>query len=217
MAPAGSVLRICGMTAVLALSGWIGSAEAMIVTQLDLTGGSSTYDGKFHRVLDRLIDQDGTIVMGQYQPGPDIVSPITKGRKSFSLFTSGVSGADAPSATIDGSSITVDLSSLFFGVSRGDSLRAWNIGGLAHGLFDPETSEFMLSWNHILGDGAFKERHGWSHDDRAARFFLQGKVVGFDPAPVPLPGSFVIFVTGLGGGAGFLWWNRRSGQPGVAA
>jgi len=211
-----SVLRIYGMTAVLALFGWAGSAQAVVVTQLDLTGGSSTYDGRFHRVLDRLLDQDGTIVMGQYQPVPDIVSPITKGHKSFSLFTSGVSGADAPSATINGSSITVDLSSLFFGVSRGDSLRAWNIGGLAHGLFNPETSEFMLSWNHIFGDGAFKEQHGWSHDDQAARFFLQGKAV-LDPTPVPLPVSFVIFVTGLGGVVGFLWWNRRTGQAGVAA
>jgi hypothetical protein len=212
----GSVLHICGLTVVLALFGWAGSAQAVVVTQLDLTGGSSTYDGRFHRVLDRLIDQDGTIVMGQYQPLPDIVSPITKGHKSFSLFTSGVSGADAPSATIDGASITVDLSSLFFGVSRGDSLRAWNIGGLAHGLFNPETSEFMLSWNHIFGDGPFKERHGWSHDDQAARFFLQGKAV-LEPTPVPLPVSVVIFVTGLGGVIGFLWWNRRTGQPGVAA
>ena len=215
MAPAGSVLRICGMTAALALFGWAGSAQAVAVTQLDLAGGSSSYDGRFHHILDRLIDQDGSIFMGQYQPVPDIVSPITKGHKSFSLFTSGVSGAEAPSATIDGSSITVDLSSLYFGVNRGDSLRAWNIGGLAHGLFNPETSEFMLSWNHIFSDGAFKERHGWSHDDQAARFFLQGKVV-FDPTPVPLPVSFVIFVTGLGAVGSFLWWNRRTGQPDIA-
>jgi len=216
MTPAGSVVRICSMTAVLALFGWAGSAQAMVVTQLDLTGGSSTYDGKFHRVLDRLIDQDGTMFMGRYQPVPDIVSPITKGHKTFSLFTSGVNGADAPSATIDGSTITVDLSSLFFGVSKGDSLRAWNIGGLAHGLFNPETSEFMLSWNHVIGHETFKERHGWSHDDHAARFFLQGKVV-LDPTPVPLPVSFVIFVTGLGGVVGFLWWNRRATGKALAA
>ncbi len=37
-----SVLHICGMTAALALFGWAGSAQAVVVTQLDLTGGSST-------------------------------------------------------------------------------------------------------------------------------------------------------------------------------
>jgi hypothetical protein len=42
-------------------------------------------------------------------------------------------------------------------------------------------------------------------------------VVGLDPTPVPLPASFVIFVTGLGGVAGIFWWNRRTGQRGVAA
>src|SRR5215813_3706490 len=199
MKPVGSVLRTCGMSIVLALFGWAGSVQAMVVTQLDLTGGSSSYDGRHHQALDRLLDQDGTIVMGHYQPLPDIVSPITKGHKIFSLFTSGVSGADVPSATIDGSSITVDLSSLFFGVSKGDSLQAWNIGGLAHGLFNPDTSEFMLSWNHVFGHEAFNEKHEWSDYDQAARFFLQGKVTGFDPSPVPLPATVVFFVTGLAG------------------
>ena len=49
-------------------------------------------------------------------------------------------GASAPSATINGSSLSVDLSSLFFGWSRGSEVRAWNIGGLAQGLFNPETN-----------------------------------------------------------------------------
>jgi hypothetical protein len=215
MAPL-TVLLTCCITAVLALSGWAGSAQAMAVTQLDLTGGSTSYDGRFHRALDRLIDQDGTLLMGRSQPGPDIVSPITKGHQTFSLFTSGVNGAAAPSATIDGSSITVDLSSLFFGVSRGDSLRAWNIGGLAHGIFNPATSEFMLSWNHVFGNMEFKEGQEWSHDHQAARFFLQGKVVGLDQAPVPLPAGLVLFLTGLFGVVGFVWWNRRAVQTGVA-
>src|SRR5262245_60432671 len=219
MAPAGSVLRTCGMSIVLALFGWAGSAQAMVVTELDLTGGSSSYDGRQHRVLDRLLDQDGTIVMRQYQPLPDIVSPITKGHKTFSLFTSGgVNGAAAPSATIDGSSITVDLSSLFFGVSRGDSLRAWNIGGVAHGIFNQETSEFMLSWNHVFDHGGYKGNHERWDNDEAARFFLQGRVITeIDPSPVPLPASFWLFVTGVAGAVGYSWWSRRAVRTGGTA
>jgi hypothetical protein len=121
-------------------------AEAMPVTQLDLTGGSVRSGGRFDRVLDRLLDQDGVLKMGEFQPIGEIVPSITNGHTTFSLFTSGFSGAPAPSATIDGSSITADLSSLFFAVSRGDSIRLWNIGSLATGTFDPETSQFNLSW-----------------------------------------------------------------------
>ena len=209
MAPL-ALLFTFSMTVFVALFGSAGFADAMVVTELELTGGSTSYDGRFHRVADRLLDRDGTILVGQYQSMQDIVSPITKGHRTFSLFTSGVNGAAAPFATINGSSITVDLSSLFFGVSRGDSLRAWNIGGLAQGVFNPETSEFMLSWNHVFDNEAFKGKHGWQHDDRTARFFLQGKAVGLAPTPVPLPASLLLFAGGFAGLGGLAWRNRFS-------
>jgi hypothetical protein len=209
MAPRALLLTF-GMTVSIALFGWAGSAQAMVVTQLDLTGGSTSYDGRFHRVVDRLLDRDGAIVMGQYQAMPDIVSPITKGHRTFSLFTSGVNGAAAPSATISGSSITMDLTSLFFGVSRGDSFRAWNIGGIAQGVFNQETSEFSLSWTHVFDNEGPKGKHGWQHDDQTARFFLQGKAVGLAPTPVPLPASLLLFAGGFAGLGGLLWRNRPS-------
>ena len=211
------ILLTFGLTAILAIFGSAGSADAMVVTQLELTGGSTSYDGRFHRLADRLLDRDGTILVGQYQSMQDIVSPVTKGHRTFSLFTSGVNGAAAPFATINGSSITVDLSSLFFGVSRGDSLRAWNIGGLAQGVFNPETSEFMLSWNHVFGDEAFKGKHGWQQDDRTARFFLQGKAVGLAPTPVPLPASLLLFACGFALIGGLLWRNQSSLATGATA
>jgi hypothetical protein len=184
-------------------------AQAMVVTQLDLTGGAVNYDGKFHRVLDRLLDQPGTLLMGQYQPGPDIVPPVTRGHRTFSLFTSGVQGAPAPSATINGSSISVDLSSLFFGWSRGGELRAWSIGGMATGLFNPQTLEFSLSWEHL-----FNERGGnWKHEkfrDRSATFFLQGTAV-VTQAPIPLPAAAIFFGSGLAGLLGMVWkWRPTS-------
>jgi hypothetical protein len=181
---------------ILSIALWSPHSEASIigpsdvlVTQLELTGGSVDYDGRFSRKLDRLFDQPGQLVMNEYQPIGDIVPSITKGHRTFSLFTSGFNGAPAPSAVIDGSSITVDLSSLFFGVSRGDHFKVWNIGGMATGMFDPETLEFCLSWEHLFGD-----RH-WGGP---ATFSLQGKVItGVSTAPVPLAQALVFFVTGL--------------------
>lgn len=210
------------LSVILSVGSIVSSAQAMLVTEvadvkeLDLSGGAN-YGGRHHRVLDRLLERDATLVMGQYQPMPDIVSPITKGHRTFSLFTSGVNGAAAPSATISGSSITMDLTSLFFGVSRGDSLRAWNIGGIAQGVFNPETSEFNLSWNHAFGNEMFKEKRAWSHDDRTARFFLQGKVVGLAPTPVPLPASLVLFAGGFAGLGGLALRNRRALAAGATA
>jgi hypothetical protein len=189
-----------GICALLALFESHSPAQAMVVAQLDLTGGAVNAAGRLDHKLDQLLRQDGTILMGLYQPLPDIVPSIEKGHKTLTLFTSGLNGAPAPSATINGPSITVDLSSLFLGVSRGDYLRAWNIGGLATGIFNPETLEFFVSWERLL---THPKR------DQPATFFLQGKVVESPVEPIPLPTGLALYVTGLFGlGA----WLRFSGR-----
>ena len=209
-------LLIAGL---LAVSGMWESADAALVTQLEFTGGAANWGGKEGRMLDRLLDQGGTMKMGQYQSWSDIVDPISKGHKTYDLFTSGFLGAPAPSATIEGMSITVDLSSLFLGWTRGDEIHAWNIGGTAKGLFNPETSEFQLSWNHLFS--AYNK-----HDripNNSGTFFLEGKavfgpsgaIVG-PPAAVAIPASVLLYATGLFGVGSWSWLKRRAQALGAA-
>ena len=190
----------------LGVSGGWESAAAALVTQVELTSGAANWDGKEGRILDRLIGQGGTLTLGHYQSWSDIVDPISKGHKTYSLFTSGLNGAPAPSATIDGMSITMDLSSLFLGRLRGDESHAWNIGGMAKGLFNPQTSEFQLSWDHLING----EKHGHMRD-HLGTVFLQGKVVGGTPAAVPLAASMFLFGTG-GVVLGSWFWVKRRRQ-----
>ncbi|MGE0470688.1 MAG: hypothetical protein AB7L09_19155 [Nitrospira sp.] len=179
--------------------------QAATVTQLELTGGAVNFSGQHHEVMDRLLGQDGTLKLGQYQAIGEIVPSIGKSCETFSLFTSGFSGASAPSATVSGSSISLDLSSLFFGVSRGNFHQSWNIGSLANGLFNPDTREFMVSWNHVF-DG----------DQQAgpATFFLKGLAAfTVDSQPVPIPAAVGLYATGLFGLGSWTWWRRRAGLP----
>ena len=229
---------LLGLVMMGALVGWASPGQAMIATALEFTDGSVGYHGRFHRVLDRLLDQGGVVKMGEYQPIGDIVPSISRGRTTFSLFTSGFNGAPPPSATIDGSSISGDLSSLFLAVSRGESIQVWNIGGQAVGTFDPTTSHFTLSWKDAV-PGAFGTEHsdfrpswgrfmeeGWVSDrphgpkGRFARwqngrspdasFILEGTaVVGEGPAPVPIPASQGLYVTGLLGLGVWAWFKQR--------
>jgi len=202
-----SLRVLFGTMAVLALClmGFEGRAEALSVTSLDFTSGAVNLDGRHGRILDRLFAQDGNISIGSYQPMSDIVDPITRGHKMISLFTSGLNGAPAPSVSINGASISVDLSSLYLGWTNGSEVRAWNIGGMATGVINPQTSEFSLSWNHL-----FNERFGQGkHDmmrDRSATFFLQG-TADVAQAPVALSASFVFYMTGLALMGG-LWWRK---------
>jgi hypothetical protein len=200
---------------VLCLMGLEGRAEAMTVTSLDFTSGAVNWDGRHGQILDRLFAQDGSITMGSYQSMSDIVDPITRGHKTISLFTSGLNGAPSPSATIDGFSITVDLSSLYAGWTRGSEVRAWNIGGMATGLFNPQTNEFSLSWNHLFNERFGKGGHG-TMGDRSATFFLQG-TADIGQTPVALSASAVFYMTGLALMGGLLWRKSRLTLAGTAS
>ena len=194
---------------VLCLMGFEGRAEALSVTSLDFTSGAVNWDGRHGRILDRLVAQDGSIAIGSYQSMSDIVDPITRGHKTFSLFTSGLNGAPAPSVSINGASISVDLSSLYLGWTHGDEVRAWNIGGIATGVINSQTSEFFLSWDHLFNERFGKHgRHDMMHD-RSATFFLQG-TVDVAQAPVPLSASVMFYSIGLVLMGGLYWWNSRS-------
>lgn len=191
-----AVLLLLGI--VLAHSPLASPAEAMIAGQSELTDGAAHFDGHRHRTLDRLLGQEATLVMGQYQPMGEIVPTITKGHRTFSLFTSGLNGAPAPVATIAGSSITVDLSSLFVGIGRGDAYQIRNIGGPASGVFDQETRKFSLSWEHLFDD----RKH-----ERLATFVLRG-VIDTGPQPVAIPAGLVLYATGLTGLGSWIWRRR---------
>ena len=181
--------------------------HAAMLAQLELTGGAVNYDGKHSRMMDRLLGQDGTLKLGQFQAIGDIVPPIDKACETYSLFTSGFTGESAPSATISGSSISVDLSSLFFGASRGDFHKTWNIGGLATGQFNPDTREFTVSWNHMFDQE--------KHEGGLARFFLSG-VAEVGTHPIAIPAGLVLYATGLFGLGSLTWWHRRTSLTATA-
>ncbi len=178
---------------------------ATTVTQVELTGGAVNYDGKYERVMDRLLGEDGTLKLGQFQAIGDLVPSIDKGCTTYSLFTAGFTGAAAPSATIAGSSISLDLSSLFFGASRGDSHKTWNIGEVATGQYNPETREFTVSWDHVFGHGK---------QEGLATFFLKGIAeVQSGQQPVAIPASLVLYATGLFGLGTWVWRRHGAAVP----
>lgn len=207
-----------------ALAGWVTPGHAMTVTELDITDGSVKYGGKFQQVLNRLLEEGGDLKIGQYQPMGTIELSIRRGGQAFSLFTSGAQGASAPSVVISGSSITVDLSSLYLGASRGGHFEAWNIGGQATGTFDPQTSHFTLSWQDSIADlfgrpqTDFRVPRGYEHFQgiwrhghaRNATFTLEGTaIVGGSPTPVPIPASLALYAGGLFGLGSWGWLSRR--------
>jgi hypothetical protein len=86
---------------------------------------------------------------------------------------------------------------------------------MATGLFNPQTNEFSLSWDHLFNSGNGKWKHE-SMRDHSATFFLQGTAV-VGQAPVPLSASLIFFATGLGLLGGLCWRRAGTVPAGVAS
>lgn len=194
--------QICsGMTATVALLSalWIcpTSADAATIDELDFTSGSVALKLGSTTLATANFTTTGEIVMGQYQPLPDIIAPISinvplLGTHTFSLFTSGPN--PFPSGSTSGSTITADLTSLFGKLTGGlipvGGLTT-NIGGNATGSFNSLTNAFTgLTWSHGLSGVPGLP------NSLSVQFTLNGTA---QLATVPLPGAAILFGSGLAG------------------
>ena len=190
-----------GMTATVALLSalWIcpTPADALTVSELDFTSGSIALKNGSATIASANFTTTGEIVMGQYQPFPEIVTPISitvpfVGTYTFSLVTSAPN--PTPSGSTSGSTITADLTSLSANLTGfllpSGGLNA-NIGGNAVGSFNNLTNAFTgLTWSHGLS--------GLSGlpSNLSVQFTLNGTA---QLAAVPLPGAALLFGSGLAG------------------
>ncbi len=203
------ILRLAWAIAfMIALCGIGGQVEAAIVTQLDITGGTIDLDFGSRGHVAGSFTQNGLLVMGQYQPPPNVFPPIQVSHLTFSIFTSATPGGfPVPTGQTTGSTKTVELRSLAAGLSS-SQWSSWmtpalfanlNIGGNASGSFYSSTSAFDISWNHAFSGIPFLT---------TGTFTLQGTA---QVAAVPLPAAAILFGTGLGGLA--LTRGRRMQSP----
>ncbi|MGE0643545.1 MAG: hypothetical protein AB7P24_07745 [Nitrospira sp.] len=184
--------------AVLLSAFWVlpGQSDASTVTELDFTGGSvALKNSSGATILSSNFTTNGQIVMGQYQPLPNIIAPVPLGPYTFSLFTGGPN--PVPTSSTSGSTITADLTALGAKLtgpllpSAGVSL---NIGGNATGTFNDTTDAFTgLSWTRSLS-GLAGLPTGWNR--LSLQFTLNGTA---QLAAVPLPAAALLFGSGLAG------------------
>lgn len=177
------------------------AANADSISELDFTSGSLALKLGSTTLASTNFTTSGQILMGQYQPLPNIIAPISitvpfVGTYTFNLFTSGPN--PTPSGNTSGSSITADLTALSAGLT-GPSLPASpglavNIGGNAIGSFNNLTHAFTgLTWNRTL------------NSITGLPDFFAGKTLEFtlngtaQLASVPLPGAALLFGSGLAG------------------
>jgi hypothetical protein len=182
-------------------------SQAAIVTQLDITSESVSLNFGVLGTLSGTFNQSGPLIMGQFQPTPNIFPPVVLGNHlTFSIFSSSgqpLLNLPPPSGTTSGSTMTVNVSSLFAGLSSTQwgswmtpaTFGSLNIGGTATGSFDQATNAFNISWAHAFTGVPFLT---------SGTFSLQGTA---QLAAVPLPAAALLFGSGLLGLAGALRRN----------
>jgi hypothetical protein len=186
--------------AVLVLGLWLGHtpAHAVEVSFLNITGGSVSLQLDSLPAISGSYTNSFTLLMGEYQ-APALLPAVTVAGHTFSLFTNsgpGPTPIPAPTAMITGTTISVNLSSLFAGISGPILNGMLGIGGPASGTFNPETGAFHISWIRLYNPGPLPFLS-------QADFSLDGLV---PPAAVPIPGAVFLMATGL---AGFVALARR--------
>lgn len=200
MQPVVRTITYSLLVAILLLSAlWIFPApvQAATVTQLDITSESVSLNFGTLGILSGMFNQTGQLIMGQIQPTPNIFPPVTLGgHLTFSVLSNAgqpVFNLPTPSGTTSSSTMTVDLSSLYAGLSSTQwgswmtpaTFGALNIGGTATGSFNQATNAFDISWTHAFTGIPFLQ---------SGTFSLQGIA---QMAAVPLPGAILLFGSGL--------------------
>ena len=180
-----------------------GKAHAVTITQLDITSESVSLNFGTLGTLSGTFNQSGQLIMGQFQPTPNIFPPIQLSHLTFSIFSSSgqpLLNLPPPSGTTSGNTMTVNVSSLFAGMSSTQwgswmtpaTFGSLNIGGTATGSFDQTSNAFNISWTHAFTGVPFLT---------SGNFSLQGTA---QLAAVPLPAAALLFGSGLIGLAGTL-------------
>jgi hypothetical protein len=178
-----------------ALLGTCAGAQAAMVTQLNITGGSINMNFGALGSISGSLPQLGTLVMGTFQAAPDNSLPVLVDGHIFEFSTQSQGGLfAAPSAQTSGTAMTADLSSLFAGITGPLLTGSLNIGGLATGTYDPLSGHFSVSWTRVF-------------DIASADFGLEGTA---DVTPVPLPAAAGMFASGL---ASLVAWSARRRTP----
>jgi len=190
----GSVMALLMGVALWALPN---PSQAAVVTQLDITGGSMSLNFGSLGTVTGNFTANGQLLMNQFQPTPNIFTPITLSHLTFSLFTNsgGALNLPAPTALTTGTTMTADLRSLFAGVTStgwgwvntNPGMASLNIGGIASGSFNELTNAFDISWTRSFTGVPFLT---------SGTLSLRGTA---QLAAVPLPGALLLFGTGLGG------------------
>ncbi|THJ12438.1 MAG: response regulator transcription factor [Nitrospira sp. CG24C] len=198
-------VKVSTMALLMASALWCmpAPAQAAIVTQLDIAGGSIGLNFGGLGSVNGNFTQNGQLVMGQYQPAPNLFEPITISHLTFSIFTGsgGTLNLSAPTAQTSGSALTSDLRSLFAGVTSAGwaglltspstpLATSLNIGGVATGSFNEITNAFDISWTHQF-TGVPSLTSG--------TFSLHGTAQFGTAQPVPVPAAVMLFGSGLFG------------------